>query len=82
MIAADSKWQVNDHILLLQFGQLLILFESDDEILPLDWTAIVFLASRMKDRGCTGGGWTGFFTITMTNLATQAVIGVTLQYIG
>ena len=36
MIAANSKWQSNDHILLLQFGQLLILSESDDDNIPLN----------------------------------------------
>ena len=82
MIAVDAKRQTNDHVLPVRFGKLEILFESENENVPLDWTAIISLASYLEDNVCTGGGWAGFFQGAMTNLATQMVIRVTLKYNG
>ena len=83
MIAANAKWQTADPVLPISLGNLHIVFESGgDADAPLDWTAIVFLASFMKDRVCVGGGWAGFFEGTVTNLATRAVMRVTLRYVG
>ncbi len=65
-----------------QFRQLQIVFERVDENVALGWTAIAFLASSVKDMAGDGGGWAGFFRGAMTGLATEAVVRVTLRYVG
>ena len=82
MVAVVAKWQSNDHFLDARFGGLEILFENGNEDVSFDWTAILFFASYMKDKVGNGGGWAGFFQGTMTDLATQAMIRVTLRYVG
>lgn len=81
-IAVYAKRQTNDHVLPLRFGKLEILFESENQNVPLDWSAIFSLARYLEDNVCTGGGWARFFQGAMTNLATEMVIRVTLRYIG
>lgn len=82
MVAVVTKWQTNDRILDARFGSLEILFESGNANGPLDWVAILYFASYMKDRVGIGEGWAGFFQGTMTDLATQTVVRVTLRCIG
>ena len=79
--AVVEKWGTNDGSLLVSFGNLQILFESEHPNVALDWVAILTLASALRERVCIGGGWAGFFQGTMTNLATQTVIRVTFQYV-
>ena len=81
MYAANARWQTTDRFLSVRIGNLVIMFEGGNEGIPLDFTAIVFLASYMRGQVPNGGGWAGFFQGTMTNLATQVVIRVTLQYV-
>lgn len=53
MITVDAKRQTNDDVLPVRFGKLEILFESENENFPLDWTAIISLASYLEDNVCT-----------------------------
>ena len=76
MVVADPKWQSDDRVLPVGFDSCRSCFESADENVLLGWTAIGFLASEMKDM--VGGGLPG----DDDSLATQAVIGVTLRYVG
>lgn len=82
MVAVVANWQTNDRILDARFGNLEILFESGNTNGPLDWVAILYFASYMKDKVGIGAGWAGFFQLTMTDLATETVVRVTLRYLG
>lgn len=82
MVAVVANWQTNDRILDARFGNLEILFESGNANGPLDWVAILYFASYMKDKVGIGAGWAGFFQVTMTDLATETVVRVTLRYLG
>lgn len=82
MVAVVANWQTNDRVLEARFGNLEILFESGNANGPLDWVAILYFASYMKDKVGIGEAWAGFFQGTMTDLATQTAVRVTLRYIG
>lgn len=82
MVAVVTNWETNDRTLDARYGDLEILFENGNAHGPLDWVAILYFASYMKDNVAIGEGWAGFFQGTMTDLATQTVVRVTLRYIG
>lgn len=66
-VAADAKRQTNPRFLPVSYGNLQILFESGDGIVPFNSTALVLLARSMKDRMCVGEWLAGFCQGTRMN---------------